>query len=732
MLRHIIKYRIYNFPSLSVFFLGIFLHSSLVVASATEPDAEFESMLLLSLEDLMNIEVITTSKFSEKITDSPANIYTFSASQLKQRGYRSVEDLLQALPGVHVQKYSTPATYNTVTFRGVMGNNKFLILQDGVRLNSPAGERTAVGNNYPLYYAKKVEVLMGPASVVYGADAFMGVINIITSGNDDEDSGEISLTTGTDEYGYGYANMHQNFENGSNLNMGAQAYRSQTFQFAEDFPDLYNIAGKSFEFDAVREQQFYINYTINDNWKLGLNHSVHSNPSYFTAKPGFSSFDTGATEKISQTTAYGKFTTEFDNGLRSETLITLMNYEVDNGSYFNDNFTGNQPAYKYANSDRISVNQDFEYRLNNGHLLSGGLVYDFFNTIPKGADLPSPYDTSKGPGSQNFFYPNTSLPIVFFDRDYHNKGVYIQDNWEIDDQFRLIVGLRFDSNSFYGNSTNPRASLIYKHNEKNLFKLLYSEAFLAPGPDQASNSFGSFTGAQNGAGEWISSPFGFRVPNPNIKPEDIQTLELNYEHWFSKETHLKVAPYYNRVDGLILRKDDLVADQAIPGADLQRTFKFDNVGKSETFGVDLSVNNQFHLAAWNFQNWGSVSYVDGHLIDAGLKKDLPMVSNYKITAGTTIAYRNIYLLTPELYWIDETSSNQADPLNSSKKTTVPGIFLMNLNAEARVSDNFTLRLSITNLFDKTYVNASFGNSFFTLNQAPQPGRLATISVNYNF
>ncbi len=700
--------------------------------NAITQDAEFESMLLLSLEDLMNIEVTTTSKFIEKITDSPANIYIFSASQLKQRGYRSVEDLLQALPGVHVQKYSTPATYNTVTFRGVMGNNKFLILQDGVRLNSPAGERTAVGNNYPLYYAKKVEVLMGPASVVYGADAFMGVINIITPGNDDESSGEISLTTGTDEYGYGYANVHQRFENGSSINMGAQAYRSQMFQFAEDFPDLYNIAGKSYEFDAVREQQFYINYSISDSWKLGFNHSVHSSPSYFTAQPGFSSFDTGATEKIRQTTAYGKFTAEFDNGLRSETLITLMNYEVDNGSYFNDNFTGNQPAYKYASSDRVSVNQDFEYRLNNKHLLSGGLVYDFFDTIPKGADLPSPYNTSRGPDSQNFFYPNTTLPIVFFERQYHNRGAYIQDNWEIDNQWRLVVGLRIDNNSFYGNSTNPRASFIYKHDEKNLFKLLYSQAFLAPGPDQAFNSFGSFSGAQNGAGEWISSPFGFRVPNPDIKPENIQTLELNYEHWFNKETHLKAAPYYNRIDNVILRKDDLVADQAIPGADLQKTFKFDNVGESETFGIDISVNNQFHLGVWNFQNWASLSYVDGHLLDAGLKTDLPMVAKYKLTAGTTIAYKNIYLITPELYWIGETNSNQAEPLDSSGKTTVPSIFLMNLNAEAKISNRFTVRLSITNLFDKTYVNAPFGNPFFTLNQAAQPGRLTTLSINYSF
>ncbi len=711
--------------SLHPLLLGAFICSPLEAQ-------EVESLLLLSLEELMNVEVTTTSKYNEQITDSPANIYVFDRKQIQQRGYRNLEDLLQGLPGVRLQKYSIPGIYNTVTVRGVMGNNKFLILQDGVRLSSPAGETTAIANNYPLYYAKRVEVLMGPASVVYGADAFLGVINIITPGNDDEDLGEISLSAGTDEYGYGYANMHHNFNSDSSMNMGIQGFRSQEYQFAEDFPDLYDVPGKSYDFDDTKEYQFFINYRPNDAWQFGLNHANHSASTDFTARPSFSAFDKGATEQIRQTTLYGRFTTDLGVGLRSSTLLTLMNYEVDEDSYFNNNFTGGVPGYKYANSDRISVNQDFEYQLDKKHLLSGGLVYDHFETIPKGANLPSPYNTSQGPGAQNQFYPNTTLPIQFFDRDYHTAGAYIQDNWKIDNQWRLVAGARFDYNSFYGNSSNPRASLIYKYDDRNLFKLLYGRAFLAPAPDQASTSFGSFTGAQNGSGEWLSTPFGFRVPNPDIKPERIQTLELNYEHWFNKNTHLKAVPFYNHIDDAILRKADSVPDQAIPGADLQSTFKFDNVGETETYGIELSINNLIDSGKWNFQNWGNFCYTDGELKKSGLKTELPMVSKYKLTAGTTVTYNKTYLLTPKLYWIGTTESNQPDPADNKKLLHVPSYFLMDMHAEAKVTATFTVKLDVYNLFDKTYTNAPFANPSFTLNRAPQTGRLTTMTLNYQF
>ncbi len=57
----------------------------------------------LSLEELMQLEIITTSKYTEKIYDSPAKIYSISREQIQERGYQNVEDILRSLPGVDLQ-----------------------------------------------------------------------------------------------------------------------------------------------------------------------------------------------------------------------------------------------------------------------------------------------------------------------------------------------------------------------------------------------------------------------------------------------------------------------------------------------------------------------------------------------------------------------------------------------------------------------------------------------------
>ena len=693
---------------------------------------ESGSIFSLSLEELLNVEVTTSSRYRENIVESPANIHVFSKDKLRSNNILNIEDLLLHLPGVQVQKYSILGTYNTVTFRGSMGNNKFLILQDGVRLSSPAGERTAITHNYPLYYAKKVEVLMGPASVVYGADAFMGVINIITHDTTDKDSNEVSLTAGTDNYGHRHLLAHNNLGDSSFYNVGIQAFRSNDYKFHEDFPELYDDPLKSYDMKPTRANNLFINYQLNKQWRFGFTHSNLSNTTDFTAKPSFSQFDPGTGIEIHQTTAYARYEVDLSKQLKSTTLLTLVDYELDNQSYFNNLFTGGNEGYKYAHSERVSVSQELEFELNDSHRLSGGVVYDSFEVIPQGPDLPSPYDTSVDPDNQMLLYPNTGLPIVFFERDYDNKGIYFQDNWKIDQTWRLVMGVRYDDNSFYGDSTNPRLSLIHKADDKNLYKILYGEAFLAPAPDLYGTSFGSFTNTQNGSGEWISAPSRFRVPNPALKPEKIKTLEFNYEHWFSKNSKLKLAPYYSEIDDVILLVNDAVPDQAIPGAELQATNKNDNVGNSTIYGLDISFNNQSTISEKELNSWINIGYMDGELINNGQETVLPMTAEFKISAGATVKLNEKHQLTTLLFWVDETYSNQPDPADSSMMLQVPSYYYLDMHYVWNVKDNFEFKAGVFNLLDKKYSNAPFPPPFIAFNEAPQNGRIVTLGLSYKF
>ncbi len=90
-----------------------------------------------------------------------------------------------------------------------------------------------------------------------------------------------------------------------------------------------------------------------------------------------------------------------------------------------------------------------------------------------------------------------------------DRGAYAQVIWNIND-WRVNAGFRYDKNSLYGSSVNPRASAIYYLSNKSTVKLLYGTAFQEPAPIQL---WGGWSG---------------RAANPNLKPEKAENLELIY------------------------------------------------------------------------------------------------------------------------------------------------------------------------------------------------------------
>jgi len=147
----------------------------------------------MSLEELMNIEVTTASKKAQKISDAPATVISYSAAQIELHGWRDLKDLFRALTGVDVSYDVQGEVKTLVTFRGVQGNQKVLVLQDGQRQNPITGERFIYGHNIPLNIYKRIEVVYGPASALYGADAYGGVINLITKDGADIDGMSASV-----------------------------------------------------------------------------------------------------------------------------------------------------------------------------------------------------------------------------------------------------------------------------------------------------------------------------------------------------------------------------------------------------------------------------------------------------------------------------------------------------------------------------------------------------------
>lgn len=151
-------------------------------------------------EDFFKLEdniVITASRKSEKISEAPAAIYVISEKQIRARGYRTLVDALHDVPGFDFQH--TYGTYpELIHQRGLVGeNNRTLVYIDGVPDNNINENAVLAGTiRFPLNNVSRIEIVSGPASALYGANAFNGIINIITKDGKREPGNHADFTYG--------------------------------------------------------------------------------------------------------------------------------------------------------------------------------------------------------------------------------------------------------------------------------------------------------------------------------------------------------------------------------------------------------------------------------------------------------------------------------------------------------------------------------------------------------
>jgi iron complex outermembrane receptor protein len=137
----------------------------------------------LPLEQLLNLDVVTASKIPQKISEAPSSVSVITAEDIRQRGYRTLTEVLQSVPGMTV---SYDRNYNYANMRGLGNpgdlNTRLLILIDGRRLNDVVYDQGAIGTEFPvdLDLIDRVEFVPGPGSAIYGSSAFFGVVNVIS------------------------------------------------------------------------------------------------------------------------------------------------------------------------------------------------------------------------------------------------------------------------------------------------------------------------------------------------------------------------------------------------------------------------------------------------------------------------------------------------------------------------------------------------------------------------
>ncbi len=720
--------------------------SNLVMAAEDEP--QIDTLLGLSLEDLMKVPIVTASRFVEKVTDTPTTVIVVTRQQIQNRRYINLIDLLQDLPGVDVQRGVEDVRYHNITIRGHQGNNRFLILQDGVRIDSPTGELIPVAENFPLYHAHQVEILYGPAAAVYGADAFGGVINIITENAEQVDGVHLSTAIGSDNYRYSYAHAGKVIADNLELVVGAHTHHSDTADLASAYPDSYApvdaatfdgtvvvpAAARESFIAPVDSRSAFAKLVLAKSLTLGVNHSFFHSLTSVGVRPETTLYSEQAQWSTTLNSVYLNYDLELAPKWYSKTRLEYASFEVDPLSRFNNVFTNFISGYKYSEGQKRSIEQQFNYEMSATQRISTGFSVEDFYSLPRTADLPEPYNPRLGADTQNLYYPSTQgeLPIVILDDDYYNYALYVdwQAHWNA--QWSSSIGIRFDKNSRYDSVFNPRVGVVYRPSDNLWFKALYAEAFRAPSVFENLATFGSFTGEQNASGDYISD--FFRAPNANLQPEKSRNYELSVSYGLRENVRVNLAGYYTEVDNLIQVRTTDDPIQFIQGGEILQTSIRDNLGTQTQYGFDLSMNYRHDLGAgFGADVWSSYSYIDGELCcNNGIASTLPYVAQHKVKLGATFSYLDRYFVTPKIYWIGDTNTNKLDPLDPSRHLQASGYVLVDLHfGVLNVVDQLSLNFDIYNLFDRHYYNAG-GESSTTFVETPQALRSMVFSVRYDY
>src|SRR4029077_20307054 len=179
--------------------------------------------------------VYAASKVEQKTTEAPSSITIVTSDEVKKYGYRTLAELLRSVQGFNV---SYDRNYDFLGARGVsLGdfNSRILLLVDGHRVNNNLTDGAAIGTDFILDMdlVDRVEIIRGPGSVLYGNNAFFGVINVITRQGHQLNGAEYSL-----EYG-SFDAFKSRFTYGKQFTNGLELMLSGTFYDSAGVEKLY-------------------------------------------------------------------------------------------------------------------------------------------------------------------------------------------------------------------------------------------------------------------------------------------------------------------------------------------------------------------------------------------------------------------------------------------------------------------------------------------------------------
>ncbi|HOV11355.1 MAG TPA: TonB-dependent receptor [Bacteroidales bacterium] len=459
----------------------------------------------LNLSQLTKLKITSASKSEQFINEIPSTIYIITAAEIQERGYFTLDEALADLPGFQFR--NTLGINSYVFQRGIPNqNNLTLVLIDGVQINELNSGGFYGGAQYNLANVERIEVIYGPASVVYGTNAVSGIINIITKDYREPSIGINTLIgnfyTSAGDVCYSYINKKETF----GLRLSGMFKRSEKADLKRDEGDnnwtgqMDNIEN-DYSFDVKIQ---FKNFTLGTNYQLKQPTLATSNKSVGTIYR-----DYGTIWNMQFINNYLKYDKKISNKLCLSSMLYNRNSTVLNNSVYSVVDTA-QVGY-YRPNNLIGTEHILNYKPKDFFSLTSGLVFDFEQLSEKASLTFSDSPDNKPPRPPRPNVLNNYLLSVFTEPTIILfKKLYVS------------AGLRFDQSSIYNQVLTPRVGLIY-HFRKHFVRISYAEAFRAPKPWDY----------YDGAG------------NSSLQPEKMRSLELGLTFSIIDKIKIVLVGYRN-------------------------------------------------------------------------------------------------------------------------------------------------------------------------------------------
>lgn len=706
-----------------------------------------------TIRQRFDTKVSTASRTFEKLSDAAATVYIFTEQDIAERGYQSLVDILEDVPEIELSE-RTGELFNELTIRGISGNEKLLLLMDGVRISSGLSSENPIDKNFSIQAAKRVEVLLGPASALYGADAFTGVVNIVTKQGGAGKNATLQTS-------YGRFNTLENHFRGRFAKrkhafaINGHYYNSKEPNMVKFFPTEYQWHKEHFQpygsvlavpspdavdtvvlnsvpFDNSRiAYSFSALYSFGNNLDIGVSHNYQKHASALANRPQFSIYDKNVFIAYAITNIYANHVFQSSESQIPFTLNSTVAYNyhgIPENSKYQNVFSNYQPAYKRAYNHNFRWTENLTMRFNDNQRIALGTSFQYSYALPITSDLADPYSTYPeertyylGTNITNGEGRSLAIPQDFYKYKQVNAGGYFQYQNDFTGKLSLTVGMRFDGSNRVRTdgsdaasylSFNPRLGLVYLPSEKWRFKFFYGSAFLAPSPEKLYVHYGSFVPTQDTAGNnngFIS--YFFRLPNPQLNPEVVRSLEFTTQY-IGEKLAVSANLYFSQGSQLVAEAPDTSSLGVFKGAPVFFVVRPQNQDDIIAYGGTIRAEYRRSLDPLgnkSLKGYASYSYSDGRIGFSGVTNTtnglrLFQSAQHTLKAGIHFQIKRFGI---DVRAIARTGSYTTDAFNQTKGK---GFVLMNVFANYRVIESdkkeFTLDvfLRVRNALDQRYYN----------------------------